>query len=109
MYPINIKEDVSNLDMNNNLDEETKIDKTLEYIYKFHDTKELPVKINNAFIKQDDIERDGLRYGNRFIKKNWCMVNHDDTNYCFDLYNKKSCFGVGEIVDTLDKCKNKND
>lgn len=109
MYPKNIKDDVSNLDMNTNLDEETKMDKTLQYIYQFHDTKDLPVKINNEFIKKDDIERDGLRYGNRFIKKNWCMVNHDDTNYCFDLYNKKNCFGIGVIVDTLDKCKNKND
>ncbi len=109
IYPINNKDDNTNLDMNSDLDEETKIDKTLQYIYQFHDTKEMPVKINNDFIKQDDIERDGLRYGDRFLKKNWCMVNHDDTNYCFDLYKKKNCNSIGEIVETMDKCNNKRD
>ena len=38
---------------------------------------------------QVDNDTNGLRYN--FIQNNWCVVNHDDKNYCFAITNKKNC------------------
>ena len=43
---------------------------------------------------------------NEFIKRNLCLVSHDNKNYCFET-NKKNCFGIGKIVLNNEKCSNK--
>ncbi len=79
---------IENIDDTDYLNEEVKIDKTLEYIYKFHDTN----NINNM--------------DNEFVKRNLCLVNHDNKQYCFET-NINNCYGIGTIVKNNEKCSNK--
>jgi hypothetical protein len=60
-----------------------------------------PIDYNNISIRRvkNNSDRD-LKYN--FIKDNWCMVNHDDKNYCFSISEKTTC--PGEIVDNRQLC-----
>lgn len=54
-------------------------------------TPKIPMEPVHNQIKNYKIDKsiNGLRYN--FVKKNWCLVNHDNKNYCFSLSNKDKC------------------
>lgn len=70
------------------MDEDEMMHRTTQYINKFHDTKNI-----------NDVEP-----VNDFINKNWCLVNHDDKNYCFEIRKLEQCNKTGKIINNKSIC-----
>ena len=70
------------------MDEDEMMHRTTQYINKFHDTKNI-----------NDVEP-----VNNFINKNWCLVNHDDKNYCFEIRKLEQCNKTGKVINNKSIC-----
>ena len=55
---------------------------------------------NNASMYQNAKFIDA--HEDNFAKRNWCVVNHDDKNYCFEVSNKNLC--KTKTVNNKKKC-----
>jgi len=70
------------------MDEDEMMHRTTQYINKFHDTTN---------INDDEPVND-------FINKNWCLVNHDDKNYCFEIRKLEQCNKIGRVTNNKSIC-----
>lgn len=77
---------------------EDELVKTREYIENKMDTFPLENPVESLF----EIEKNWT--DNKFYKTNWCMVDYNNKNYCFNIENKNDLCEFGEIVNNRSKC-----